>query len=162
MSVKVFTKKICSKCGIEKEVSDFYKETAKRDGLSSLCKACDKSRLKRYYKDNKEKIDMRNIEFHRKNVHIEEYQVKRYYTYIKRKYNITASDYNDMFIEQGGRCAICGKHQSEFPSRLAIDHCHKTDKVRGLLCNACNIGIGVFDETPQIMKNAIKYLETTR
>ncbi len=80
---------------------------------------------------------------------------------LRRIYGITSENYNDMFIEQGGCCAICGKHQEEFKFRLSIDHCHETGKVRGLLCHRCNGGLGCFDDNIQIVKNVIKYLEQT-
>ncbi len=63
-----------------------------------------------------------------------------------------------MFEEQDGCCAICKRHQSEFTKSLFIDHCHKTNKVRGLLCHNCNIGLGSFKDNIELMKNGINYL----
>jgi len=77
----------------------------------------------------------------------------------KRHFGITIQDYDDMYIEQGGRCATCGTHQSKLGRRLHIDHCHKTGIVRGLLCHNCNVGIGNLKDDITIMKNIIKYLE---
>ncbi|MCH8329663.1 MAG: hypothetical protein IIB81_04705, partial [Nanoarchaeota archaeon] len=58
--------------------------------------------------------------------------------YNLKQYGLTIEDYNNMFIEQGGCCGICGTHQSKLKLRLAVDHDQKTGKVRGLLCNNCN------------------------
>jgi hypothetical protein len=76
-------------------------------------------------------------------------------------YNLTLEDYNKMFEEQHGCCAICGRHQSEFKRSLAIDHNHITYKVRGLLCNNCNRAIGLLqvDELGiELLVSAISYL----
>ncbi len=84
--------------------------------------------------------------------------------YFKIKYNITSDDYDRMFKEQDGCCAICGKHQSENQSRkgrdipLFIDHDHITGKIRGLLCSNCNSVLGYAHDDKDILKNAIDYL----
>jgi hypothetical protein len=72
-------------------------------------------------------------------------------------YGITPDEFKAMFEKQKGLCAICG----ELPRtkrNLHVDHCHATGKVRGLLCNGCNTGIGALKESPKIFTNAIKYL----
>jgi len=74
------------------------------------------------------------------------------------KYGITEDDYNNMFVFQNGKCAICGNHQSELKSPLHIDHNHKTGKVRGLLCAACNMGIGQLQDDIENLRCAILYL----
>lgn len=58
--------------------------------------------------------------------------------YLMRKYGITEAQYLKMFDKQQGCCAICGKHQSELKMRLDVDHDHKLNFVRGLLCRYCN------------------------
>jgi len=71
-----------------------------------------------------------------------------------------------MLTAQGEGCAICGrklghkKGRSGLPSRLVIDHEHKTGKIRGLLCSRCNSGIGIFEEKIELLEAAIKYLES--
>lgn len=79
-----------------------------------------------------------------------------------RNYGITTDDYNRMFDEQEGRCAICLKHQSEFNKRLHVDHCHKTNQVRGLLCHNCNLSIGRLGEDIKTLERAIRYLQNVR
>jgi hypothetical protein len=54
-----------------------------------------------------------------------------------------------------GRCEICGRRSRK---RLHVDHCHKTKKVRGLLCNNCNIGIGMLNDCPKRIRSALRYL----
>ena len=80
-------------------------------------------------------------------------------TYYRKKYGIGIEDYNRMFAEQEGCCAICGKHQTEEEKRLSVDHCHETGAVRGLLCRKCNTGLGVFRDDPALLTIAIAYLQ---
>jgi len=75
-----------------------------------------------------------------------------------RRYNITVNDYNKMFKDQKGRCAICGRHQIELDRRLCIDHNHKTDEIRGLLCNDCNSILGYSKDSQLILLKSIEYL----
>ncbi len=79
-----------------------------------------------------------------------------------QQYGITVDDFDRMFTEQEGRCAICGKHQSECPQSLAVDHDHETKEVRGLLCNQCNAGIGLMQDDPELLRKAIAHLENRR
>lgn len=64
---------------------------------------------------------------------------------LQKKYGITLEDYNKMFAEQNGCCAMCGRHQSEFKRALAVDHNHITGAVRGLLCMRCNTTLGSYE-----------------
>ena len=75
------------------------------------------------------------------------------------EYGIRESDYNQMFLEQGGRCLGCGKHQSELNHPLHVDHDHKTGKVRGLLCKLCNSAIGNARDNVNILRSLADYLE---
>lgn len=77
------------------------------------------------------------------------------------KYGLTPEDYERMNVEQAGRCAICGgtSARSDSQAGLVVDHDHKTGKVRQLLCNLCNTGIGQLREDPEILTAAIEYLK---
>lgn len=61
---------------------------------------------------------------------------------LKTRYGLTIKDYDIMFENQKGKCIICQRHQSELTRILNIDHCHKTGKIRGLLCVSCNNTLG--------------------
>ena len=79
----------------------------------------------------------------------------------KRTYGISLKDYDKMFQEQGGVCKICnlpGKHKLH--DRLCVDHDHITGKVRGLLCDSCNRGIGYLKDDERILQQAIEYLRS--
>ena len=73
-----------------------------------------------------------------------------------KKYNLTIEQYNKLIIEQDNKCLICGKPQEN--KKLAIDHCHTTNKVRGLLCSRCNLGIGLFKDDPDLLLKAGQYI----
>jgi hypothetical protein len=79
----------------------------------------------------------------------------KYYD-LKRRYGLSAEDYNALLARQGGVCAICGKQPSQ---TLCVDHNRKTRKVRRLLCRKCNLGIGHFDDDPRLLRAATDYLE---
>ena len=81
---------------------------------------------------------------------------------LKRKFGITIEHYNMMFEQQNGSCAICNRHQSEFKRALAVDHDHKSGKVRALLCLNCNKSLGGFQERPELLHAAVAYLESHR
>lgn len=66
--------------------------------------------------------------------------------------------YQLILESQNHCCRICGRHESEFTKRLHIDHDHSTGEVRGLLCHACNLGLGYFRDDKNILKSAIDYI----
>jgi hypothetical protein len=80
---------------------------------------------------------------------------KKYGSSLFRKLGLTVADYYVLCEGQDWRCLICG----EIPVNLLhVDHCHETNKIRGLLCGACNVGLGHFRDSPERLKNAIAYL----
>lgn len=80
-----------------------------------------------------------------------------------RWHGINRAQYNEMLLSQGGGCAICGSTDSRHPvSRLVIDHCHVTGKVRGLLCSHCNRGIGFLEDSSERLRQAANYLDSHR
>lgn len=140
--------------------TDVYKEYMKayrknnKDKIKEYMKAYketdeSKKRQKEYYKTDESKE--RQKEYRKSNV----YKNIIY----KKKYGITLEDYNIMFSNQNGCCKICGTHQSELPKALAVDHCHKTNNVRGLLCQTCNTSLGGFKDNIDLLQNAIDYLK---
>lgn len=81
-----------------------------------------------------------------------------------KRYGMTIDEYEAMLSAQGGLCAICRQPEPAIDPRtnkarqLAVDHCHTTGKIRGLLCVLCNQGIGQFRDDPQLLQLAINYL----
>ena len=79
--------------------------------------------------------------------------------WLKNRYGITLETYNEILKTQNYLCGICNLHESNFKRSLAVDHCHITGKVRGLLCGNCNKGLGLLKDSPKIIKSCIKYLK---
>lgn len=82
---------------------------------------------------------------------------------LKRDYGLTLAEYMQMRDAQGGVCAICGEPETILkngqPAMLAVDHCHGSGKVRGLLCMNCNLGLGYFKDDAGRLERAIAYLK---
>ena len=76
--------------------------------------------------------------------------------HVWKNYGLKPDDYISMLENQNYVCAICGGIDKN--KRLAVDHCHVTGKVRGLLCSPCNLGLGSFRDSIYNIKNAFKYL----
>ena len=177
--------KKCNICNEFKESNDnfFYNDKNMKDKLTRYCKNC--STLKRINSNHtgiKGNIKIRSINTD-KNTRkcikcfiekdLSEFglngklkNVKRYYSYCKscdnikkiiNKYNITKEEYLEKIKIQNNCCKICGKSNNN--KNLFVDHNHKTNKVRDLLCAKCNTGLGMFEENIEYMNNAISYLK---
>ena len=94
----------------------------------------------KYLIKNREKILEKQRKYNKEN------PLKRKNAILKNVYGITLDDYNKMFEEQKGKCAICNRHQNELIRKLSVDHCHRTNKVRGLLCKNCNVALGYYEK----------------
>lgn len=85
-------------------------------------------------------------------------------TDLKKTYGVTLDWYKEQYAKQNGVCAICSKPETAVirgkQISLAVDHCHDTSKVRGLLCTTCNRGIGMLKHDRDLLQKAIAYLET--
>lgn len=78
--------------------------------------------------------------------------------HLKRQYSMTLEDYNAMLLAQDNRCAICGTHKDKLKRILQVDHDHDTGKIRALLCNSCNGGLGLFRDSPILLRLAEQYI----
>jgi len=162
--------KICSKCRVEKPLSEFYPHKKHSLGVSSACKECTRRYAKEsYYARPNKKISgykyrksLRGAETRKRYVQTAEYKFNRWRYWIKSEYNLTPEQYDKLLQAQGDACQICGKPETACNQyglmRLAIDHDHTTGKIRGLLCQKCNQAIGLTGENVEILKQIIKYL----
>lgn len=134
--------KYCPRCKVRKDLSEF-----RNNGLKhTYCRVCQNEYNQAWYYKNRERGKI-----WRKNGHL------------RRMYGITLDDYNKLLTQQNNVCAIClgtfsGTNQHG-AKKLAVDHCHETKKVRGLLCENCNRGIGMFKHNTELLTSAITYLK---
>lgn len=129
--------KKCSKCKVIKPFESFYKNKYKLDGLNIWCNACFNSSRKIYRDNNLSMIRRINL---------------------RKRYNITIDEYEKILLSQNGVCAICRKNNL-IKRRFAVDHNHKTNKIRGILCYKCNVGLGSFEDDTTLLQKAILYLK---
>jgi len=78
---------------------------------------------------------------------------------LKSRHGMTVDEYDILFAEQGGKCAICHREQN---IKLAVDHDHASGEKRGLLCKPCNLGLGNFRDDPAALIEAASYLMRSR
>ena len=135
--------KICRTCHALKPLEEYHKQKTTKDGRESQCKTCRneqiaKTRKLRYSKSAKFRESKRSES-------------------LRKLYGITIDDYEEMFKRQGGVCAICRQPETG-NIRMAVDHCHASGKVRGLLCKNCNTALGNLKDSIEILTNAITYL----
>jgi len=130
--------KQCKTCKEIKSWREFGKHKRTRDGLNPHCLACRRARQKEKYRTPGFRNCMKQSQ-------------------MRWLYGIGFEEYDAMLAKQNGLCAICGKEPS-LKRRLAIDHCHKTNVVRGLLCLKCNKGIGLLNDDTTTMSKAIEYI----
>lgn len=108
-----------------------------------------KSYNKKYYQENKEKLKTQCRDWYHLN------KDKTRNNWLLTKYGIGLDEYNRLLEKQNGLCAICQKSIG----RLAVDHCHATNRIRGLLCRKCDVGLGFFGDDVTNLQNAIRYLQ---
>lgn len=150
-------KKRCTKCKQLRSLDEFTKNKDAKDGLQWTCKIC----AKEYYQTHKIKI----IGYKKKYEQSKKGKLSIRKHNLKNKFNITLGQYDQMLEKQNGVCAICGELETAKDKyggmkRLAVDHNHKTDKIRALLCNNCNNMIGYAKENIIYLESAINYLKS--
>ncbi len=181
--------KTCPKCRKSEPEISFGKNKNKKDGIDSRCKECRRLDTAAWRKANPQAAKVAFAKWQGENrawrtaYHAERYGLATGYTKaryrkdpergraaaskwarenpekkrniaMRSKYGLERADYDRMVAEQSSLCLICRQ-----PDRLGIDHCHATLKVRGLLCQSCNLGLGAFKDNPDLMRRAAEYVE---
>ena len=123
------------------------------DGYRNICKKCRDTQRRIRHSKNKEKWNSYMREFNKTHPKSAEFKDRLRYKLISARYGISKLEYDEMFISQGRRCAICDKEQKR---HLVVDHCHETGKVRGLLCFKCNVSMAAVDEVG-LLDKLLKY-----
>ena len=119
-------------------------------------RAKDKKRSKKKYKENPIKYQDSRLKWGKQNPEKKKRVNKN--SVLKCRYGISLEIYEQMLKRQNGVCEICNQKCKTKPS-LSVDHCHATQKVRGLLCHACNTTIGHMKDSTELLLKAVKYLE---
>lgn len=130
----------CTICNLDKSLDEFDKRRNRPKGIQSACTSCRKVRDKANWNANKGRE-----------------------TKMKVNFGIDLEEYNQMLNDQGGVCHICKNKEAALSNvgktkHLAVDHCHTTGEVRGLLCQACNMGLGYFKDDCLRLEAAVRYL----
>ena len=159
----------CKKCTSEASRSYNIKHNKQMRERSKLYRATNKDKISAYYSTNKDKHNnARNVK--RQTSDGKKRRQAEQRRYRLKTYGLTISAFDKLFKGQNGKCAICGlelvdendkgrKVSNAYPR---IDHCHETGKIRGLLCNRCNIAMGTFEDDIELLGNAVAYLSRAR
>lgn len=153
--------KRCTQCKIEQPLESFNKNSRAKDGRYSWCQTCARAHSNRYYHANREKYLAHQAVWRDANRETIRHKgrVNNRKRLLKANYGLTVDDYGQMVENQGGLCAICTKEPARI---LSVDHDHETGVVRGLLCDPCNQGLGLFNDRADLLRSAIAYLESPR
>ena len=131
--------KSCGHCQRNLPEESFKKNKNGKLGRHSICKSCCSDRDKMRYANG------------------DTYAARR-----KKLYNLSVEEYEDMYAAAEGCCEVCGVKESTLSRRLAVDHCHVTGKIRGLLCSKCNTALGQLDDNLDKITALYSYLKERR
>ena len=137
--------KECSLCHLVKDVTFFNKNKNTKDGLQTHCRICSNIKSREY----------------------DTCPLRRRKRKLWSNFRMTNEEYEQRLKNQDYSCAICNSKETKnsYTQHFAVDHCHAHEKetgeikVRGLLCDQCNMGLGAYEDDIERMKKAIKYLE---
>ena len=165
--------KLCTLCVTVKPVSEFYYSDY-NGRYSSWCKRCSTARVCKWQKENKDKLNAKNAKWKRENRDkVNDSNIRRLRSWtperraarnfrndLKKLYNVTPEWWDAKLAKQGGGCGICGAKTSGAKGRRPhVDHCHETDKNRGILCHACNVCLHILERIPDWPEKARAYLD---
>lgn len=156
--------KKCSTCKQELPFDCFYKIANGKDGLRPRCKECSAKIEREKYGANADfrwsKLSKQAQKLREDPEFLAKHRMRTRRWHLKTAYGLTLDEFDKMLESQGGGCAICGKkpEAGKPKTRMVVDHCHTTGKVRGILCDLCNTAIGKFQDSKELLLKAAKYL----
>ena len=136
----------CTYCNKTKDQELFVKCTISKSGYRRMCKDCNNSYYAKRRIEKYEQVRAYEKKFHRERA-------------LRYNFGLSEEDYQQKLKAQCNTCAICNKSETENKQRLAVDHCHSTGIVRGLLCSQCNLALGLFTDSLEKLQSAKAYLE---
>jgi hypothetical protein len=140
--MSLYADKTCFTCKRTIPADRFGKDNKSLDGLRYSCKKCEQQYTRKWRQNNPKKYKEANKK-----------------ASLKYLFGMTLTEYNAMITAQNNACAICNTSFSIFKKQPSVDHCHKSGKVRALLCTKCNPGLGLFNDNTTLLRAAISYLE---
>jgi hypothetical protein len=143
--------KHCARCDAWLPLGSFHANRKNWDGLHAYCRACMSAGARRRYEREAPRLTAQAKAWRKANPD------KRKDMALRSRFGITLEEYRALEAAQGGTCAVCRQ-----PAVLAVDHCHQTGRVRGLLCMPCNTSIGHFQDDASLIRAAAEYVERTR
>lgn len=150
--------KFCNGCEEWRSKGEFNKDNKSKDGLSYRCRSC----RKKYRREDevKARTSVYNKKYADKKPDLMKAKDRK--NSLKRFWNMTVEQFEEMKAAQGETCALCPKTESNPHKALCIDRCHETGKIRGLLCDNHNRAMGLFKDSIEDMEKAINYLKSYR
>ncbi len=139
--------KTCHICEATKPTEEFYSIRG-TSRFQSGCKACRSAMYKKKYADLSPK----------------QKAAKARQQNLTRRFRMSEDTYDELLASQEGTCAICDRPERVRANngevrRLAVDHCHASGNIRGLLCQSCNVALGKLEDSPNLLRKAADYLE---
>ena len=151
VTVEFQVQKVCKSCHELKPLDQFHRNKNNIDGRMSICIDCRREYKKTYYDKTQDHQRKRSKTYYHS--HKEEMVNYR----LRSVYGISLEDKFNILKNQDFQCAECRKFLSI--EEAYVDHCHKTDRVRGLLCSKCNLALGLVDDAVNTLSNIKQYLE---
>jgi hypothetical protein len=162
--------KQCNKCLSVKTDNYFHKDKSKKDGLHTICKECqqqNKIANKENARETRKKYEKAKAteikeywKTYNSNPHLKQKLKEKH---LLNTYNISLEDLEILKKAQKYSCAICGTHEQDCSRKtLFVDHCHSTNKIRGLLCSQCNSALGLLYDDESLLEKAITYLKKNK
>lgn len=150
--------KTCCKCNTLKELDCFARNG---EYFRTSCLECHrKSEQKRYKRDKKAVLEKQKQNYNpvKKKEYYDKNKDKIRNCKLKLNYGVTLEQYAKMLVSQDFKCFICNTHADNHKKAFAVDHCHSSGKVRGLLCSTCNLMLGLAKDNTKTLEQAIAYL----
>ena len=160
--------KECTLCNRTLPLDDFGPHKNGKFGKNSRCRFCQRTLIREIRQRH---LNENPVEYRKQHCEkVKEYQklnpIQTKNSKLKTTFNITFDQYEEMRISQNNCCAICLKPETHTRNGkirdLVVDHCHTTGKIRQLLCNGCNTGLGQFKDNQDALLNAIEYLKRNK
>jgi len=150
--------KRCRKCKELKPLAEFSKDMAARDGLQDRCRSCHSEDSAAFRARRPDYIHNHNVAYHAK--HRSRLNAKRRKFHIAERFNLTVEEY-DRIMANASTCAICSRSFGNTrDTRATLDHCHAGGGVRDVLCGKCNAALRFFDDSLELLRKAVRYMES--